>query len=382
MLLTKPGLMISTERMNHMEVDERNLIVRVQPGVITGHLQKEVEDMGLFYPVDPASLEMSSIGGNIAENAGGPRAFKYGVTRDFVLGLEVVLPDGEILELGGKTRKNVSGYSLKDLLIGSEGTLGTITGAYLKLLPLPKEKFLLWAVYEDIFRALEAMTKVYTSGLVPSAIEFVEKAAFQAVEKYTGLSIPYSDQQAHLLIEVDGFDREAVLNEAKAVSEILLKGAAKEVLVVPFENQQREVWNLRRKISEATKYLSYNKKSEDVVVPPDSIKDFLKDLKNVEKHYGVDIICFGHLGDGNVHVNILNTQDESGFIWEKFQDTMVEKVFELAMKYRGTLSGEHGIGITKRKYFRQYHSPTEIQIHRSIKKILDPKGLLNPGKIW
>lgn len=381
-LLKKGGVIISLEKMQKIEIDTTNMLACVEPGVITGQLQKDAAVHGLFYPVDPASLEMSSLGGNIAENAGGPRAFKYGVTRDYVLGLEVVLPDGKVIRLGGKTRKNVTGYNLRDIFIGSEGTLGIITQAYLKLIPLPKVRFLLWAVFDDFQKALKAITRVYTSGLSPSAIEFVEGRAFQAVEKLTGEAIPHAGEAAHLLVELDGHTDGAVQGEAKEISELLEKGGAAHVLAVPYERQQEDIWDLRRKISEATKYISFNKKSEDVVVPPCFLTEFLLEIKEIEQKYGISIICYGHLGDGNVHVNILNVEDETGFVWEKFQEQLTRSLFERTKKFQGALSGEHGIGMTKRPFLKMFLDKQTLALHKKIKKLFDPKKLLNPGKIW
>lgn len=382
MLLTKKGILICLDRMNKIEIDEQNLLAKVEAGVITGDLQKEVEEKGLFYPVDPASLDKSSIGGNIAENAGGPRAFKYGVTGDYVLGLEVVLPNGEIVELGGMTRKNVTGYALKDLLIGSEGTLGIVCSAYLKLLPAPKFRKLIWAGFDDFMKAVVAISKVYQSGITPSTIEFAEKRAFKAVEQVFKIeSFPFDlGKEAHLLIELDAFS----LEELDRIQKGLLNILQEDSLCVVFESDQEQerVWNLRRKISEATKELSFHKKSEDVVVPASFLRSFLEKIKAIENLYGVEIICFGHLGDGNIHVNILNTQDESGFIWEKFQDKVVANIFQETFKHKGALSGEHGIGLSKRDYLDIFLSKRQIDINKKIKKIFDPKGLLNPGKIW
>jgi len=378
----KKSLIIVMERMNRIIIDTKNLTAEVEPGAITLDIQKAAAEENLFYPVDPASLDSCSIGGNIAENAGGPRAFKYGVTRDFVLGLDVVLPNGDFIRLGGKTRKDVSGYNLKDIFIGSEGTLGTVTKAYLKLLPLPKEKILVWAVFDDFFEAVEAMSAVYQTSLTPSCIEFIEGRAFQAVEKMLHKPIPDADSQAHLLIEVDGFEKDGVLKQGKALSEVLYRFSPKRISVLPYHRQQEKIWNLRRQISEATKHASFDKKSEDICVPPANLKAFLEAMREIEKVSGVDIICFGHLGDGNVHVNILNIKDETGITWKKFSKKIVYSVFDTAIKLGGTLSGEHGIGLTKKKYFSAFTDPEIIMIHKKLKKLFDPKKLLNPKKIW
>ncbi len=382
MLLTKAGIIISLEQMKSIQIDPINLLAIVEPGAITSHIQEKAQTHGLFYPVDPASLEMCSIGGNIAENAGGPRAFKYGVTRDFVLGLEVVLPKGEIVVLGGKTRKNVTGYSLKDIMIGSEGTLGTITKAYLKLLPYPNHRTLIWATFHDFEHALNGMTKAYSSGINPASIEFIEKRAFERVAQLTQQEIPYQDAHIHLLIELDGFDENAIKSQEKSLALILEKEKATNVLIIPYENKQEQIWDLRRKISEATKSFSVNKKSEDVVVPASSLKGFLEEIHQLEKEYAIEIICFGHLGDGNVHVNILNLSQELWLVWEKFHHKVIKKVFEITKKHGGTLSGEHGIGLSKKKYLPLFLDSKTLSLHKKIKKIFDPKNLLNPGKIW
>ncbi len=294
----------------------------------------------------------------------------------------MVLPNGNFMKLGGKTKKNVTGYNLKDLFVGSEGTLGIITKAYMKLIPYPKEKFLLWALFDDFGKGIEAITKVYESGFAPSTIEFVEGDAFKAVEKLINIKIPNSHYPAHLLIEIDGFNFENVKAQAEKLSKIILKNSAQDVLVIPYEHKQHQIWELRRKISEANNFISYNKRSDDVVIPPSHLKDFLNEVKDIENKYGIKIICFGHLGDGNVHINILNINDETGFTWEKFKNDLVRSVFEITKKYNGALSGEHGIGLTKKPYLDMFLDKEQIKIHKKVKKIFDPKNICNPGKIW
>ncbi|HOJ49863.1 MAG TPA: FAD-binding oxidoreductase [Spirochaetota bacterium] len=378
---TKRSIIVSLTRMDKLRIIKEDMIAYAQPGVIVFNLQKEAEKYGLFYPVDPASLDISTIGGNIAENSGGPRAFKYGVTRDYILGLDVVLPDGTITRLGGITRKNVTGYSLKDLIISSEGTLATITGAYIKLLPYPKYRILLWAMFQNIEKSLSAINKIYTSGITPSAIEFIENKALKAVEALKKERIPNSDYPMHLLIEVDGTVIEHVEEDARFIYKIIEKDC-EEILIAPFSSIQKNIWEIRRIISEATKHISFNKLSEDITLPPSKLPLFFKDLRQIEIDNGINIICYGHIGDGNIHVNILNTKDETGIIWEGTKDKILKTIFEKAIEYNGVLSGEHGIGLTKKKYFIKYEPKINIELHKKIKKIFDPKNLLNPDKIW
>ena len=377
----KPSIIVSLERMTSMQIIKEDMIAYVQPGVIVANLQKEAINHALFYPVDPASLDVSTIGGNIAENSGGPRAFKYGVTRDYVLGIEVVLPDGTITSFGSKTRKNVTGYSIKDIFIGSEGTLGTITGAYIKLIPYPRYRILLWAVFNEMEKAINAMNKIYISGTTPSAIEFIEGRALKSVESLKKEKIQYSEYNMHLLIELDGNTINYVEEEAKTVYS-LIKNESEKVMIAPFSTTQKQVWEIRRIISEATKYISYNKLSEDITIPISKFSSFLKDIKQIEMDNGVDVICYGHIGDGNIHVNILNTKEETNIIWEGAKNKVLDTIFSKVIEYEGVLSGEHGIGITKKKYFLKYEKKINIELHKKIKHIFDPKNLLNPGKIW
>ena len=374
------GLVISVERMNRiLEIDTNNLMAVLEPGVITEVLQTEVEKLGLFYPPDPASRGSCLMGGNVAECAGGPKALKYGVTKDYIYGLEVVLPGGEIINTGGKILKNVTGYNLTQLLVGSEGTLGIVTKIIVKLLPLPKFRQTVLVPFETIEAAATSLTKIFANRIIPCAAEFMEQKAVLATEKKFGKKFPYSEHAALLLLEIDGNDKGIIDKETEAIGEICLAGGASDVLVADSQSQQAELWKMRRSISEAVKSISIYKE-EDTVVPRAALPELMKLLKDIEKKYEINIICYGHAGDGNIHANILK-EDMSDDDWNRVIPRAVKEIFQEVVKLGGTISAEHGIGYVQKEYLPIAISPVELRLMRDIKKVFDPKNILNPGKL-
>lgn len=377
-LPVKGGAVISFERMKRiLEIDAENLIAVVEPGVVTWDLQQAVEKLGLFYPPDPSSLKMSTIGGNIAECAGGPRAIKYGVTRDYVLGLEVVLPTGEIINTGVRTAKGVVGYDLTRLMVGSEGTLGIVTKATLKLLPLPQETRTMLALFNDLKDAARATAAIIKAKVVPSTLEIVDSVSLRCVEEYANVGLPKAG--ALLLIEVDG-GSEAVKKEAEAVAGVCLDNGATDFRTARDKHEVKDLWKARRAISPSLYRAKPNKINEDIVVPRSRIPDLVEGLKDISDKYGVLIASFGHAGDGNIHVNVMyNRKDASE---AKNADDAVVEIFKLTLSLGGTISGEHGVGTAKMKYLEMELAQPAIEGMKRIKAALDPKGILNPGKIF
>lgn len=374
------GVLISFERMNRiLEIDLDNLMAVVEPGVITQTFQEEVEKVGLFYPPDPASKGTCTLGGNVAECAGGPRALKYGTTKDYVYGLEAVLADGSIIRPGGKLLKNVSGYSLTQLLIGSEGTLAVITQIIMKLIPLPSLRRTLIAPYHSLEQACRSLTTIFKARIVPCAAEFMERAAIKAAEDKLERKFPYGDYEAQLLIEVDGNDEGVLDREIEKVGDVCLKGGAVDVYVADSRARQEEMWEMRRSIGEAVKGISIYKE-EDTVVPRAQLPALMREVKAISQKHGITTICYGHAGDGNIHVNILKLgmTDEA---WEKGLPQAIEEIFREVVRMGGTISGEHGIGWTQKNYLPLACTGVELGVMRKIKQAMDPKGILNPGKL-
>ncbi|HKZ46157.1 MAG TPA: FAD-linked oxidase C-terminal domain-containing protein [Thermodesulfobacteriota bacterium] len=373
------GVVVSLERMNKiLKIDADNLIAIVEPGVVTGELQWAVEDLGLFYPPDPSSLKFCTIGGNVAECAGGPRAVKYGVTKDYVLGLEVVLPTGDIINTGAQTLKDVVGYDLTKLMVGSEGTLGIVTKIILKLLPLPEAAKTMLAVFSDMRDAATTVSNIISSRIIPSTLEFMDKNSISCVDDYSSMGLP-TDVEALLLIEVDGA-KELVENQAETIKKICLDNGAREVRIAGDKREVKQLWQVRRAISPALAKLKPNKINEDIVVPRSKIPDAIIGVKEIAKKYNLTNANFGHAGDGNIHVNIMiDKSDKDEF--EKAEKA-VKEIFELVLDFGGTISGEHGIGISKMPYIGMELSQPAIEVMKKIKQVLDPKGILNPGKIF
>ena len=376
------GVGLALDRMDRIvDIDERNLQVTVEPGVITQVLQEAVAEKGLYYPPDPASRGSCSIGGNLAENSGGPRAVKYGVTRDFVLNLEVVLPDGEVIWTGANTLKNSTGYDLTRLLVGSEGTLGIITKAVLRLVPLPRENRLLLVPFDSPYKACEAVSAVFRAGITPSAMEFMERDAIDWSLRFIGddsLSVP-DEVQAHLLVEVDGNDPDALMKDCEAILEVMEAHGAGEVLFAETAAQKDKLWLLRRKVGEAVKSNSVYKE-EDTVVPRYELPRLLEGVKEIGRRYGFQSVCYGHAGDGNLHVNIVKG-DLSDGAWKEEVPKAIREIFELTVSLGGTLSGEHGIGLVQRPYMDIAFSQVQLDLMRRVKEAFDPLGILNPGKV-
>ncbi len=367
------GLVLSLTRMRFMKVHRENMVAEVEPGVITEELQREAERQGLFYPPDPASLKNSTIGGNLAENAGGPRCLKYGVTKNYVLGLRVVLPSGEVIEQGRGLQKNVAGYDLMGLFVGSEGTLGIITRAWLRLLPLPPVRKSLRADFRDVGEASRAATSLLTSGILPSALEFVDRKSLEAVASYLGVEIKAG---ASLIIQVDG-DENSVKNQLERIKNRLEEHSPLTVVIAENQEQEEEVWKLRRSISPALTRLKPIKINEDIVVPRSKIPQAVDFIYGLGEKYGLTVVVFGHMGDGNLHVNFMVEESE-----KPRAEEAVVKLFRWVIEAGGAISGEHGIGLTKAAFLEAQLGQETYQLMRRIKLLLDPNNILNPGKIF
>lgn len=374
----KDTVILSLEGMNRIiDIDEKNMVAVVEPGVINGHLQEKLEGKGLFYPPDPASMNFCTLGGNVAENAGGPRAIKYGVTKDYVLGLEAVLPDGRTFSTGGKTYKGVVGYDLTRLLVGSEGTLGIITKIFLKVLPLPEETITLLCTFSRLEDAADTVGRITSSAIIPRTLEFMDHESIRAVENYRSFGLPVN-AEALLLVEVDG-PHSAVKEEAEKIASIcaLLKG---NISVAEDMFSRRRIWEARRAVSPALYHIKPTKINEDIVVPRGRIPEMLRSLREISEQYNLIIANFGHAGDGNIHVNIMTDKNDKGEY--KKAGEALKDIFEATLKLEGTISGEHGVGLTKKPYIGMELSGTSIELMKAIKKGFDPEGLLNPGKIF
>jgi len=375
------GIVISLERMNRiLEIDEANLVAVVQPNVITGDLQDAVEKVGLFYPPDPASLKQSAIGGNVAECAGGPRAFKYGTTKRYVLGLEAVLPTGEIIETGGKVVKNVVGYDLTQLLVGSEGTLAIVTKVILRLVPKPPVQVTLRATFRDVEGAVAAVSEVIRQRVIPAAVELIDGESLAAVARYLQTdALAPAGTGALLLLDVDGTP-EAVHEEAARVEAACATAGATEVLRSADDAERQELWRVRRELSFSLKTISPLKFNHDVVVPKGRIPDLFALVSRIREAYRLRIPLFGHAGDGNIHVNIMVSPDDADEIERAHEAEQV--LFGGVVALEGSISGEHGIGFAKSAFIEMELSPDEIALMKRVKAAFDPRNLLNPGKIF
>ncbi len=374
------GILLSCHRMNNiLEIDRENLVAVVEPGVITQVLQEEVEKVGLFYPPDPASRGSCTLGGNVAENAGGPRAVKYGVTKDFILGLEAVTASGDLIRTGGKLYKDVSGYNLTQLLVGSEGTLAIVTKIYLKLIPWAPHRKVLLAPFSTLEAAAQAVVAVFMKGVQPSACELMERDAVQCAVKQLGKEWPHPDAAAHLLLEADGHSAERVEEEAMLMGEACVEAGAEDVFLADDERRMREIWSLRRSIGEAVKSINIYKE-EDTVVPRASIPELIRGVKEIAGRYGLMTICYGHAGDGNIHCNIIKTVDDQ--TWKEVLPVAIREMFELTASLGGQVSGEHGIGYVQREFLPITQGSVELGLMKAIKQQFDPQGILNPMKIF
>jgi glycolate oxidase len=377
------GIGLSMERLDRIiEIDEQNLQVTVEPAVINQILREAVAEKGLFYPVDPSSMGSCWIGGNIAENAGGARALKYGVTKDYVLNLEVVLPNGEIIWTGANTLKNSTGYNLTQLMVGSEGTLGVITKAVLKLLPQNSHNVLMLVPFYKAHEACEAVSAIFRAGVVPSAIEFMERDAIDWTLRFVeGISVAIKpEHQAHLLIEVDGNYPEVLMLEAEKILSVVEHFEIDEVLFADTVDEKNALWKMRRSVAEAVKSNSIYKE-EDTVVPRYMLPELLSGIKRIGEKYGFKSVCYGHAGDGNLHVNIIKG-DMTDDNWQTQVPVGIREIFELTVSLKGTLSGEHGIGYVQKNFMDIAFSKTHLELMESIKRVFDPNNILNPGKIF
>jgi glycolate oxidase len=376
------GIILSMERFNQIiEIDERNMQVMVEPGVINEALQMAVAEKGLFYPPDPASKGSCMLGGNIAHASGGPRALKYGTTRDYVLNLEMVLPTGEIIWTGANTLKYATGYNLTHLMIGSEGTLGIVTKIVLKLIPKPAYTMLMLAPFDTPVNACKAVNAIFLAGSMPSVCEFVEPLGFQLAANM--LQIHFNIQEktgAYLLIEVDGNDTERMMLECETISNVLCEHGCEDVSFAQSADEKEYFWKLRRSIGEATKYQN-TYKEEDTVVPRADLPVLYAGVKEIGKRYGFRSVCYGHAGDGNLHVNILKDELSDDF-WNNQINDAITEIFQLCKQLKGTISGEHGIGMVQKRFMHIVMPEIQLELMRKIKLAFDPNGILNPGKIF
>jgi glycolate oxidase len=377
------GVLLSLERMNKIiKIDEENHQVITEPGVVTEALQNAVKEKGLFYPPDPASKGSCFIGGNIAENSGGPKAVKYGVTKDWVLNLEVVLPNGDIMWTGANVIKNATGYNLTQLIVGSEGTLAIVTKIVLRLIPHPTHTLLLLVPFRKGEEACEAVGKIFMAGILPSGIEFMDREALLFTLPFVddAPDILKDDHDAHLLIELDGFIPDILMNDCEKIVDICDQFSIDEILFAETEAQKESLWRVRRKIGECVKSHSIYKE-EDTVVPRFELPKLLKRVKELAKKYGFQPVCYGHAGDGNLHVNIVKgtLSDEQ---WQTELPKAIHELFETVVALGGTISGEHGIGLVQREYMKLAFSADSINLMKAIKHTFDPKNILNPGKIF
>jgi glycolate oxidase len=372
------GIGVSMERMNRiLEIRPADLTARVQPGVITGVFQAEVEKHGLFYPPDPNSLDTCSIGGNVAENAGGPRALRYGVTREYVLGLEVVIPTGEILRVGRQTIKGVAGYDLTALFVGSEGTLGVVTEVTLKLLPRPRHVATALVCFPDIGTAAQAVSRVLAAGVIPRCLELIDDVSVQAIARGSPFQLP-PGAGAALLFESDGNDEEQVFAEMARVAEMVQGGASGEVIVAQNETQRRDIWETRKYLSVALKKLAASKLSEDIAVPRSRIPEMVARSREIGKAHGLLVATYGHAGDGNLHCNVLFDGDGQ----RAAAEAAVGDILRAAVDLGGTITGEHGVGLAKRDFLEYEQGSAVLGLERRIKATFDPLGILNPGKMF
>ncbi len=374
------GIVLNLARMNRIiEIDTVNTVAVVEAGCVTATLQAAVESTGLFYPPDPASVNQSSIGGNAACNAGGPRCLKYGVTKDYIVGMTVVLVDGRIMKLGGKLMKNVTGYQLMQLFIGSEGTLGVITEVIVRLIPLPSARSTGAAVFQQLDDASRAVTAILAAGILPVTLEMLDHISINAVEDYVAMGLP-REAEALLIIETDGSDQSVTLEEMKRIADICREQGAIRMDLAQTAAERDDLWRARRAISGALGRLRPNKLGEDIVVPRSEIPEMVRRVGDISKEIGLPIAVFGHAGDGNLHPNILFDRRIDGDI-ERVEEAAAH-IFRAALELGGTLSGEHGIGTLKREFLEEDLGPIAVEISLRLKNALDPQGILNPHKVF
>ena len=378
-LPVRGGIVLVLTRMDKIiEIDSENLIAHVEPGVITAELQRQVEKIGLFYPPDPASKEFSTLGGNVAECAGGPRCVKYGVTKDYVLGLEVVTPTGDVIRTGGETLKNVVGYDLTKLFVGSEGTLGIITRITLKLLPKPAAKKTMLIQFDSIDGAARSVSAIINEKIIPTTLEFLDKATINCIRGKSDIPLP-EDCRALLIVEVDG-DHEVLARQAEKILSIIAQFGIIDTRIAETDEESEKIWQVRRIVSPSLRKINPDKFNEDIVVPRSKVPDMIRALEKISEKYAVPIVNFGHAGDGNIHVNIMVDMKQEGMA--ETIEKVVDEVFGAAISLRGSISGEHGIGLSKAKYMEMELDAATISCMKTIKRALDPLDILNPGKIF
>lgn len=378
-LPTRGGIVLTTERMDKiLAIDEDNLVATVEPGVVTEQFQQAVERVGLFYPPDPASLKFSTMGGNVAECAGGPRCVKYGVTKDFILGLEVVTPTGDIITTGGSTMKGVVGYDLTKLLCGSEGTLGIITKIVVKLLPLPEAKQTMLVLFDSIDGAARAVSAIIRGKIIPTTLEFMDGRTIDCVRQATDLDVPVA-ARALLIIEVDG-DRELLAKQVEKITAIIAPLGVIETRVATTHEESEALWQIRRSVSASLRKVNPDKYNEDICVPRSKLPEMIRKVDAISDRYSIPIVNFGHAGDGNIHVNIMVNRKIPGDILKA--EAAIRDVFKAALALGGTMSGEHGVGNAKAAYIPLEITPQAAEYMKAIKRSLDPNNILNPGKIF
>jgi len=376
------GILISLERMNEiLELDKENMMAVLEPGVTNGELQREVEKYELFYPVNPASLDSCTIGGNVAESAGGANAVKYGITKNYVCGLEAVLPTGKTLRAGGKILKNATNSQFIDILLGSEGTLAVITEITMKLVPRPRVKVDLIVPFDDLGALCGCALKIVNDRLLPTTIELMDRLTIKTCGEFLQKELPFSEAKAHLWIGLDGNKKEEVESMYQSIGEICLDKGALDVFVAEDKRNRDRIWQARQSIHEALVHFNPKMVGNDIVVPRSKVLSLIKGIDSLSRKHSVSFAKFGHLGDGNIHVYILqkNINDTT---WEKVKSEAVQELFELTISLGGLISGEHGIGLVKKKYLSLVMSETQIKLMKGIKKVFDPHNILNPGKIF
>ena len=373
------GVVLVTTRLDRiLEIDEENLVATVEPGVVTEQFQQAVEKVGLFYPPDPASLKFSTLGGNVAECAGGPRCVKYGVTKDYILGLEIVTPTGDIIKTGGPTMKGVVGYDLTKLICGSEGTLAIITKIIIKLLPKPEAKKTMLVLFDSIDGAARAVSTIIGNKIIPTTLEFMDGRTIDCVRQATDLQVPEA-ARAVLIIEVDG-DREFLAKQAARIAELIRPLGVVETRIAETPEESEALWQIRRSVSASLRKVNPDKFNEDICVPRSRVPEMIRRIDAISDRHGVPIVNFGHAGDGNIHVNVMIDSKLPGE--QEKADRAIEEVFRAALELGGTMSGEHGVGIMKAPYIPLELSSAAVDYMKTIKKALDPNNILNPGKIF
>ena len=378
------GILLSLEKMNKvLEIDCANMMIVVEPGLVTNEINGLVAEQGLFFAGYPMSLESCFIGGNIAENAGGGKAVKYGVTGQYIMGLELVTPEGDVVMLGGKNVKDVTGYDLKKLIIGSEGTLGIVTKAIIKLSPKPKYQTDLLVLFKDVDTAIAAVPIIFSkAGITPTSIEFMDKASVHTSCNYLNEHLPYQQAGSMLLMSVDGTDKAQVDMDAERIGELLMKNSAIEVYVADNYTTQERVWSVRRNIAEAFKVYSPQQSLEDIVVPIGNIPALMPKVAEISRKYCISMPTYGHAGDGNLHTTLVKNPDSTIEEWYEIEEKALKELYEAVQSIGGKISGEHGIGIKRKKYYENLIDPVELKMMRAIKSALDPNGIMNPGKIF